>query len=700
MIVAHLPLYTHLTGPASPETPDAALHFPHNGCMATHQSKPWSEHALFEKAVKLHGTGQVREAFNTYQEILADDPTHAGALHFTGLIAFQSGEQNHGVQLIEKALAEDPSYAMAWFNLGAIRRAQGNAVAAIACFEKAGAAEPGYADAHWAHAELLVQCSKGAQAVDPLRKLVACQPEHPVAWALLGDVLRESGRGEEAFEPYNKALELNPDQPMVHACMATIHEEKAHYGEALKHYKQALDMDASLVQVAINLAILYKEQAMLDEALAVCRLAMAHHPAHAALFSVFIMGLTYHMEATNKSVYEETRAWVERVWPTACKKNGKAPDVAPHNNPSAKGRKLKIGYVSGDFSGHPVGNAMVGLFPAHDRENIEVICYDNGSPHDEIHKLLRKTADQWIEIKNMDDATAAARIRGDGIDVLVDLSGYTGRNRLGVFALKPAPVQLTWLGYFATTGLDTMDYIISDERLLPPDNQPFYSEKFWHMPAGYICFQPPDFEVPLDEPPFETNGYITFGCFNTRLKLNRKLIDTWGKILAQVPERRLMLKYRQYESREVQEDILKRFKACGIEKERILFEGRAPRNELLAAYNKVDIALDPFPFNGGTTTLEALWMSVPVICLNGDKYVCRAGADFAQMLNHPEFIGASVDDYVTKAVVLAHDRAHLSKIRRTLRGEFLASPLADVPRFARDLEKAYREMFQLWHKKN
>jgi predicted O-linked N-acetylglucosamine transferase (SPINDLY family) len=287
-------------------------------------------------------------------------------------------------------------------------------------------------------------------------------------------------------------------------------------------------------------------------------------------------------------------------------------------------------------------------------------------------------------------------VREDAIDILVDLSGHTGGNRLRLFARKPAPVQVTWLGYVATTGLQAMDYILCDRYLAPVNESDHFVEKPWYLPNTRLCFTPPQDEIVVGALPALTKGRVTFGCFNNLTKMNDAVVALWAQVLHAVPGSRLFLKSKQLNDPSLQRATLSRFAARGVAADRLALEGASSRAGYLAAYNRVDIALDPFPFTGGTTSVEGLWMGVPLITKRGDRFVAHQGESILHNVGLPEWIATDNDAYVAIAVARAADLSSLAALRVKLRSRLLASPLCDAPLFARNLEAAFRGMWQAY----
>ncbi len=362
-------------------------------------------------------------------------------------------------------------------------------------------------------------------------------------------------------------------------------------------------------------------------------------------------------------------------------------------------RALRVGFVSGDLSGHPVGYFLEGVLAALASETtsrLELYAYPSILRDDETSKRLRASCKAWHSAVGLSDATLAQRIREDGIDILIDLSGHTANNRLPVFAWKPAPIQVSWLGYFATTGVAAIDYFVADPWTLPPDQEAFFTEKVWRLPETRLCFTPPNAKVDVNALPALSNGYITFGCFNNLSKMNDAVVQLWARVLNAVPASRLFLKYQQLAEASVRQSTRERFAVHGIAAERLIFEDYVPRANYLAAYHRVDIALDPFPFPGGTTTVEALWMGIPVLTLSGERFLARQGVGLLMNAGLPDWIASDHDDYVARAVAHASDLQGLAALRAKLRQQVLASPIYDAPHFAEHFEAALRGMWLTW----
>lgn len=368
-----------------------------------------------------------------------------------------------------------------------------------------------------------------------------------------------------------------------------------------------------------------------------------------------------------------------------------------HPNPPIPDKVLNVGYVSGDFHQHPIGLIMAAVLSGHSR-SVNAFCYYNSTEEDKVTELCKQNAYQWRNIVGMKEADIEDLFLTDGIDILVDLSGHSGKNILTIFAKKPAPVQVTWAGYFGTTGLNQIDYILADESLVPYGAEHFYTEKIVRLPESYVCFAVPSHAPPVNELPALTNGYITFGCFNKVHKINPQVIGLWGKILRTLPTAKLMIKTQAISDEAIQNRIPSLFAAEGIEADRLILDGKhSPHPDYLAAYSQVDITLDPVPFSGGATTFDSLYMGVPVVTFPGDTWASRHSLSYINAVGGlDEWIADSEDEYVNIAYAAAHNLEWLVDQRRHLRDQVLQSSLCQSKIFTVGLEKAYRDMWKTW----
>jgi protein O-GlcNAc transferase len=520
-----------------------------------------------------------------------------------------------------------------------------------------------------------------------LRRAVALAPNLFEAHLNLGGVL-SLGRGspEESRAACARALELNPNSAEAHYNMGNALLRVPDFEGALTHFDQAIAFDPSHDEALNNRAKPLVALGRIGEARDSLIQAVTLDPTYPAWNSNLVFHRHYDPAETPMSLFAAARNWDAAFSPST-----EASLQIADTNPN---RRLRVGYVGAHLSRHPVGYFLQPVVAAHDAQSIEAVCYAKQISADELTDQLHAHSAAWYPVANDSDMTLLERIRSDRIDILVDLDGHTSGNRLAVFARRAAPVQVTWAGYVGTTGVKAMDYLITDRRETPDSDLPLMTEQPVYMPGNYVTVEP------LSDAPdvllrHADDGGVTFGCFNNLNKVNDGVIALWSEILAAVPDSKLCLITEHLADRSVLARIIGAFSARGIPAVRLDLRGKLPRSELLAAYNSIDIALDPFPYSGGLTTLEALWMGTPVITRgDGDRFAGRHSVTHLTAVDVPELIATDATDYVARAVALAQDAARRQLYHQTLRDKMRASPACDGAGFTRNLEKAFRIMWQ------
>ncbi|MFV3076127.1 tetratricopeptide repeat protein [Niveispirillum fermenti] len=649
---------------------------------------PPSPRADLSDALAHHRQGRRDRAERQYRAILAREPGHADAHHLLGVLLGEKGEYEAAATHIRRALALAPKAAAFHHNLGLVLRQAGRLPEALEALTQATSLLPDDASLHLARGNLLHRMRRPQEAGDAYHLALDLDPALAPAHSDLGVLLMEVGRLDDAIASFSQAIRCKPDMAEVHANLGSALQATGRLGEAAASMATALHFRQDPV-TQTNLANLEKEMGDLDGAIARYRHVLAGHPGNRAADSNLQMALHYATSQGNADFLAAAQGWAARQVPGAMQTTPLPPRPA-----AADGRVLRIGYISGDFKSHPVGYFLESVLASHDRRQVHITCYCNNDRYDGLTDRLRAAADGWVDIAAMDDDAAAARVRQDGIDILVDLSGHTDRNRLPLFARRPAPVQVTWLGYFGTTGLPQMDWVIADETVLPPAESRFFTEKVWHLPGSYLCFTPPEEAPPVAPSPLLNTGSLTFGSFHNRAKITPDTVHLWSRTLLAIPNARLLVKGRQFGDIGVRRGLRDQFMAQGVAPNRLRIEGAAVRSEYLKSYDMVDIVLDTVPFGGGTTTAEALWMGVPTLTLHGDRWAGRIGQGFLRALGlEDRLVAADPADFVAKATALAGDPPALATLRQELRDRFRQSPLCDAAGFTRRLEQAYRALW-------
>ena len=525
------------------------------------------------------------------------------------------------------------------------------------------------------------------------RLILGVAPDHPDALHLLGVVCHQRNEHEQAVELISRAIAHQPQTPISHNSLGAALERLLRFTEAVAHYRRAIALDPRYAEAWTNLGIALQRQARLDEAARVYRHAIELEPSNRSAHSHLLFCLSHVPDYDPETLAAEHFRWAERFAdPLPPLEGVAAPNLDTNFDPE---RRLRVGYVSPDFRLHPVASFIEPVIAEHDRAAVEVVCYSDARRPDEVTEHLRELADEWVDATGLDDEGLARRIRADGVDVLVDLAGHTQHHRLLTFARRPAPVQASYLGYAATTGLRAIYYRVTD-RWADPEGatEQLHSEQLLRLPGGFLCYRPPAYAPPVPARPRRKPGAVVFGSFNKASKLTAEVTTLWTRILRELPESRLVLKSVSFGDEAARQDFEARFAAAGVAADRVtLLPAVVLPSEHLALYEEIGVALDPFPYHGDTSTCEALWMGAPVITLAGRAHAGRVGVSLLHAVGLEDLIAATPEDYVVVAVALARDPQRLASLHGSLRERMRASPLCDATRIASQLEDAYRTMW-------
>lgn len=676
-------------------------------------------------ALQHHRAGRLAEAEALYRQILASEPGHAEARHLLGLVAHQVGRHDLALELIRQATTLDPNNPAAHTNLGEVCRTLGRTEEALTALRRAIQLGPNSPEAHNNLGNVLRNHGQMDEAAIALRRAIELKPDYADAYSNLGVVLAEKGQLDEAIvvfqhalqlkphgvaaynnlgnalknrgafgkavETFQRALQLDPNHFEVHNNLGTVLVLQGRFDEAEMAFHRSLELKPDYTQALNNLGNVLKDQGRWDEAVPAFRRALQSNLDSPEIHSNLVYTLLFQPGADRETIEAEGVLW-NRQYAEPLKRS-----ILPHANARNPERRLRLGYISADFWGHVVGRNLVPLFRYHDHDQFEIFCYSGVVHPDSLTDKFRKQADHWRDMMGVSDEAFAEAIKRDGVDVLIDLSQHMAGNRLSLFARQPAPVQASFAGYPEATGVEAIRYRISDRymeggsaddesaRAGKRRDRVFLVDSFW-------CYEPSN-EVSINPLPAEANGHVTFGCLNSFCKINEPLLRLWARVLAGVPGSRLILLSSPGSHCE---RIRKMMAEEGIETHRLEFVPRCTHRVYLELYHRLDMVLDPSPYNGHTTSLDALWMGVPVVSLAGTNPVSRAGLSQLTNLGLEEFVAWSEDDYVAIATRLAGDLPRLAELRRTLRARIEASLIMDAPRFARSIEAGYRTMWRQW----
>ncbi len=670
---------------------------------------------LFDQAIEHQRAGRSTDAEALCRAILARAPQQPETLYMLGTLEMSSGRLSDAALHLSEAATLAPAQPIYHANLGETYRRLGRSIDAthallrallidarlgeplfnlalildahhvtdwaLTCFQEAARLLPGSALVR----ERLARARRNAHQ----RYAVAPSEEALAVVLAFANYSQKIGKSTWALDLFGRLIVHQPDSFAVLNDWANVLTAVGRHDEAIRHFRRALVLCPDQPLVLSNLAVALSEIGGVTEAVDLFRASIAQLPRlrpHSNL--LFLMA--FDPRATAADILTEAQK-LDRQHAQPL-----APTVVAHGNDHDPERRLRVGYVSGDFRGHCQAQFTLPLFTHHDRRQVELYCYSTTSQPDELTRRLADQAHQWRALSGVDEARVADRISADGIDILVDLTMHMARSHVLVFARKPAPVQVCWLAYPGTTGLSAIDYRLTDPYLDPPGTTrlKFYSEESIWLPDTFWCYDSliDAATLPVGPLPALTKGHLTFGALNNCIKLNDAVVALWARVLHAVDDSTIVV----YVPPAGQERVAAQLVAHGIERRRVAFVDRRTRDAYLAGYHDIDVSLDTFPYNGHTTSLDAWWMGVPVVTLVGETIVGRAGLCQAHHLGVPELVARDADQYVAIAVGLCTDLPRLAALRAQLRAKMAASPLMDAPRFARNIEAAYRQMWRRW----
>lgn len=597
------------------------------------------------------------EARSVYQQICDRLRTDADCWFTLGVINGMLKRHDEAAACCSKAVELAPRHSAAWYNLGIALRDTGQLEKAAAALRKTLLLNPRHEGAATSLGHVLAALYRYEEAEEVFREVLRYQPGNAEFYTVYGSAMQTMGRYEAAINAYRKAIEMrHPKAAEIHENMAAALCMQGKYRESIEQYDTALRME----------------------------------PENARIHSNLLLTLHYLTGQDAEGLLDHHRRWPGNALRPAH-------SSTEFRRPAERPARLRVGYVSSDLRKHSVAYFTEPLFMHHDSDRYEITCYFSHKDADATTERLQRLAHRWRNVAAMDDQQLLHAIADDGIDILVDLNGHTSGNRLTVFARRAAPVQVSFIGYPDTTGVAEMDYRLSDAIADPPGSERLITESLYRLPGCFLCYQPPDNAPDVERPPCEKNGFITFGSFNNLAKVNPEVIAVWGRLLREIPDSRLVIKNPSLTDKSTRERYQALFADAGIPGERLGLIGFVPNDAgHLGAYARIDVALDTFPYNGTTTTCEALWMGVPVVSLRGDRHSARVGASLLTAAGFPDWIADTAEHYIQIARTLSQDKARLAQLRSQLRERVRQSRLCAAADYARAVECAYEEMYAMW----
>ena len=647
--------------------------------------------ALFRQAAQYQQAGALFEAEQLYKKVLKANPGHPDAVFNLALLQAGSGKVRSAKSLVLELLRTRPDDGDAHYLAAKLFEQERELKKAAYHFARATALLPDRLEAHLDLLRVYGVLHRIDDARQVAQNALRRFPDNPEIPLQLGVALATQGLREEARSLFEAVLQVIPEHPLALFNLARTYAAERHNGTALDLYRRARAADPESKLPPAITADLELNLGYVEEAIRHYEDWLNDHPTHADVLSGRLLATQYLPDISPEKLLELHKDWDTRFGRTASlNRSRRAPDSA------ALGRRLRVGLVSGDLGEHPVGFLVIRACEEIDPSEMELFAYSDDNRDDAVARRFRHCIRHWRDIAGRPDEHVAATITKDRIDILIDLAGHTSPSRLPVFALRPAPIQITWAGYVGTTGLSAMNALIADRFQVTPGTEAHYTETIVRMPDSYVCFDPPVDPPSVAPLPAGAAGPLTFAAFHAPAKINSDVVALWARVLAMEAGSRILFVYAGYDMAEVQERIRGWFAVGGISSERLCFNGRLSRRELLQRYNEADLALDTFPYSGGITTCEALWMGVPVITLPGRTFAGRHSLSHLSVVGLTETIARDADDYVQIVRRLGADRLHLRELRSGLRGRVLASPLCDAPRFARHLQAALRQLWRDW----
>ncbi len=650
-------------------------------------------HRKLTEAIREHKNGNTVPAEQLYREAIALKPDFAVAHNALGAALQEQGRFLEAMECYEKALELDPTLEIAKSNKAGIleifRQKQGWQGIGQSGDHQSDA-ESRNVDELFQQANMLRNEGHLKEASSLFAQVLKRDNKHTGAYLNLGLTFLDMREFEAAEGILQIAVVFDPDNPNAHNYLGSAYYGLNRLEDAIGSYQKSLEMFPDNASALNNLANTYKDIGEIENALHAYDRAAAIEP-RVEVLSNKLLTMHYSDTYSKEVIFSEHLKWNEFYV------NDLRPSELNFDNIPDPTKRIRLGFTSGSFARHPVGYMTIAALEALDRKQFEIVIYNDTKGFDDITHRFQTTADHWVSTIGLPDQTLAQLVKKDEIDILIDLSGHAAGNRLLAFARKPAPIQVKWVGgLFNTTGMEGMDYLISDWVETPAGVDDWYTEEIIRLPNGYVCYDPPDYATDPVPLPALTNGYVTFGCFNNLTKVQPPVIALWSRILGEVENSKLILKGKQLGDEGVRKLFQEKFLAHGVEPEQLDLRGSSPHIELLQEYNDVDIALDPFPYTGGLTTVESLWMGVPVISKPGETFAARHAASHLSNVGLKDWICDDDESYVALAKRHAADLEGLADLRKALRGKVASSPLCDGEQFARDLECALRDAWVKW----
>ena len=628
---------------------------------------------------------KIYDAEKNLNKIITKYPNSAILYNILGGILVKKNKLEEAILNCEKSIKINPNYPEAYNNLGIALQKFNKTEVAIENYKKSIELKKNFIEAHHNLGNAYIYLDEPQNSLQHFNKALELNPLYAEAYNGLGAANEKLGKKKDALKYYKKAIEIKPKYSEAYYNLGTLLSAQSNYDEAILNLEKAIKLNNNYEKAYNNLGNIFNILGMFEEANNAYQQAIKIKPDYAKAYSNLLFNLIYKPSFDIDYYLSEAKKFRLNCGIKQKSKINYKYEINP--------KKLKIGFVSADFGDHPGGYFTLNFLKELKKKNCDLIAYPTVDRNDEFSNYFKNIFSKWDLIKNKTDKAAAEQIIDDGIHILIDAQGHSAKNRLPIFIYKPAPIQITWLGQ-GSTGIPEIDYFVGNNYITPRQEESHYVEKILRLPKASQCFTPPNFDLQTGTLPAIKNNFITFGCINKLSKINDEVIDLWSKILLLIPKSKLLLKNKVLDNKTAFDNIVKKFEKNKVKKEQLILEGESKnRKELLITYNKIDIALDPFPFQGNTTSIEAIWMGVPVITLKGNRYLFHFGESINSNLKMINWVASSKDDYILKAKNFSSNLKNLEKTRLILRKIFYQSPLFDAKSFCEDFNNM---LWKIW----
>ena len=636
--------------------------------------------------------GDWHAAEQCYRHAIVTDPQDPLPYINLGYVLLHQHLEQEARATLEIAISMDPANADSHYLLGGIAERRFDFEAAAFHYQRSFKLNPELESACSDACRVLFISGRVTDASDLIAAGLMMNPTNEDFHYYQGNLLLADQKLDSALECYREALSLGADYPTLHGYIGGILVQKNELQSALVHLQRAIELDPNTASAHHDLGVVFHRLGEIKNAITEQELAISLRPDFLQAHSCLLFAMTLDSECLPQKYLNRACAYGVQVqhFTLSAQRLQTPPTIHEVHFP------LRVGLVSGDFRMHPVGALLEAVFPHLPDSSLQIVAFSNNPYDDEVTDQLRSFTAEWHAISSKSDLEVATLIRSRQIDILIDLAGHTAHNRLPVFAWKPAQIQITWLGYLASTGMLEIDYLIADDWTLPESCASHFTEKVLRLPNSYLCFTPPSRHLHVTPLPASINGYVTFGCFNNLIKMNDDVVAIWARVLTAVPTSKLFLKAKQLIDSTTCQRVMERFALNGVNLNRLILEGPLPRSNYLTSFHQVDISLDTFPYPGVTTSIDSLWMGVPVLTLAGSSFLSRQGVGLLMNVGLPDWIAVDSKEYVERAVSFASDIPSLVLLRRTLRQRVLSSPLVDAQRFSDSLRGALHTLWETW----